>query len=75
MPFSPIALNRAVARILSTNMATTSLKSLQANIELPLVKKDSFFISAFLKYGSGRNWGNRAEKQARREEAGNSVIG
>lgn len=56
-------------------MATTSLKSLLANIKSPLVEKDPLFISAFLKYGSGRNWGNRAEKQARGEEAGNSETG
>lgn len=75
MAFSPTALNRVIARILSKNMGNTSLKSLQVNIKLPLVKKDPLFISALLKYGTGRNWGNRAEKQARREEAGNNVIG
>jgi len=42
MPFSPTALNTAVSKILSTDMVAISLKSLQANIKLPLVKKLNF---------------------------------
>lgn len=75
MLFCPTTLNTAIARILSTSMVTNSLTSLQANIKLPLAKKRLTFVSVFLQCGCGRKWGNRAEKQARREEAGNSVIG